>query len=54
MEGEQKGNDLLIVDFLRLPKRFSWRRYRTDLVGFLLAWGMVGAFIGFYIWMSTW
>jgi hypothetical protein len=54
MEHKPDGNDLLIVDFLRLPERFSWRRYRIDLVGFLLAWTMVGAFIGFYIWMSTW
>lgn len=28
---------LLIVDFLSLHKKFSWERYRTDILGFLAA-----------------
>ena len=30
---------LLLVDFLSIRKRFTWARYKTDLIGFL------GAFI---------
>ncbi|UCE17225.1 MAG: sodium:solute symporter family protein [Gemmatimonadota bacterium] len=34
-----KGVDqgLLIVDLLSLPKRFSWRRYRIDILGYMAA-----------------
>ncbi len=32
---EEQG--LLIVDLLSLPKRFSWARYKTDIIGFLFA-----------------
>lgn len=35
---EEEGHALLIVDLLRLPQRFSYRRYRLDVIGFLLAW----------------
>ena len=35
---EEDGHGLLIVDLLRLPQRFSYRRYRLDVLGFLLAW----------------
>lgn len=35
---EEEGYSLLIVDLLRLPERFSNKRYRVDLIGFLLAW----------------
>ena len=35
---EEDGHALLIVDLLRLPQRFSYRRYRLDVIGFLLAW----------------
>lgn len=35
---EEDGHALLIVDLLRLPARFSLKRYRLDVVGFLLAW----------------
>ena len=34
----EEGHSLLIVDLLQLPRRFSWKRYRLDLIGFLLAW----------------
>ena len=35
---EEEGHALLIVDLLRLPQRFSYRRYRLDVIGFLFAW----------------
>src|SRR5262249_44526558 len=35
---EENGHSLLIVDLLRLPRAFSYRRYRLDVIGFLLAW----------------
>ena len=35
---EEEGHALLIVDLLRLPRTFSYRRYRFDVIGFLLAW----------------
>lgn len=35
---EEDGHSLLIVDLLRLPRRFSYKRYRLDVIGFLLAW----------------
>lgn len=35
---EEEGHALLIVDLLRLPRTFSYRRYRYDVIGFLLAW----------------
>jgi hypothetical protein len=36
---------LLIVDLLRIKKKFSWARYRTDIIGFAGAVGIVIAFI---------
>ncbi len=38
---EADGRGLLLVELLKLPQLFSWRRYRADLGGFLLAWGFV-------------
>jgi hypothetical protein len=35
---EEEGHSLLIVDLLRLPRTFNYRRYRLDVIGFLLAW----------------
>ncbi|HEY8462199.1 MAG TPA: hypothetical protein VIM99_17550 [Blastocatellia bacterium] len=35
---EEEGHSLLIVDLLRLPRTFTYRRYRLDVIGFLLAW----------------
>jgi hypothetical protein len=35
---EEEGHSLLIVDLLRLPRTFSFKRYRLDVIGFLLAW----------------
>ena len=35
---EEEGYSLLIVDLLRLARTFNYRRYRLDVIGFLLAW----------------
>lgn len=40
-DSEAEGRGLLLVELLDLPRKFSWRRYRADLGGFLLAWGFV-------------
>lgn len=42
---EEKGHSLLIVDLLKLRSKFSFKRYKIDLVGFLLAWLFVVAII---------
>lgn len=38
---ENKGQSLLIVDLLQLPSKLSFRCYRVDIIGFLVAWGIV-------------
>ncbi len=40
-EADSRG--LVLVDLLRLPKTFSWRRYRTDLGGLVVALAFVAA-----------
>ena len=44
-DAEANGEGLLLVDLLRLPQTFSIRRYRTDLVGFAGALGVVAVLI---------
>jgi hypothetical protein len=34
---EENGQSLLLVDLLSLPKKFTFKRYREDIVGFLKA-----------------
>jgi hypothetical protein len=51
---EENGHALLIRDLPVLWRRFSFRRYRIDLLGFLAAWLIVAAFAGFYWWLSGW
>ena len=41
----RRGESLLLVNLLSLPKNFSWRRYRVDLTGFLNAWAIVAGII---------
>ncbi len=43
LEAEANGEGLLVVDFLSLPRTFSFRRYRSDLVGF--AWAMLATLL---------
>jgi len=43
---EQQGHSLLLVDLLSLPRKFSFKRYRVDVVGFLAATILILAIIG--------
>jgi hypothetical protein len=49
---EEEGHSLLIVDLLRLPRRFSYRRYRYDVIGFLLAWLWVVLLLALGYWVT--
>lgn len=49
---EEEGHSLLIVDLLRLPKTFSYRRYRIDVLGFLLGWLWVVLLLGLGYWLT--
>lgn len=49
---EEEGHSLLIVDLLRLPRRFSYRRYRLDVIGFLLAWLWVALLLALGYWIT--
>jgi hypothetical protein len=49
---EEEGHSLLIVDLLRLPRTFSFRRYRLDVIGFLLAWLWVALLLVFGYWIT--
>ncbi len=50
---EEEGHALLIVDLLRLPRTFSYRRYRLDVIGFLLAWLWVVLLLALGYWITT-
>jgi hypothetical protein len=54
MSLEENGHASLLRDLLELRRSFSYRRYRIDIVGFVIAWVAVFAFIAFYYWMSKW
>jgi hypothetical protein len=49
---EEEGHSLLIVDLLRLPRTFSYRRYRLDVIGFLLAWLWVVLLLALGYWVT--
>jgi hypothetical protein len=49
---EEEGHSLLIVDLLRLPRTFSYRRYRLDIIGFLLAWLWVVLLLALGYWVA--
>jgi hypothetical protein len=49
---EEDGNSLLIVDLLRLPRRFSYKRYRIDVIGFLLGWLWVVLLLALGWWVA--
>ncbi len=42
---EEQGHSLLLVDLLKLPKKFSYRRYRVDILGFIAALLLILAII---------
>ncbi len=44
---------LLIVDFLSLKKRFTWKRYRIDIIGFLTATGIALFLILSAMWLAN-
>lgn len=54
MKSEENGQASILRDLLKLYSTFSYRRYRIDVEGFLLAWVFVFLFIAFYCWMATW
>lgn len=49
---EEDGHSLLIVDLLRLPRTFSFKRYRLDVIGFLLAWLWVVLLLALGYWIT--
>ncbi len=49
---EEEGHALLIVDLLRLTRTFSYRRYRLDVIGFLLAWLWVVLLLALGWWIT--
>jgi hypothetical protein len=49
---EEEGHALLIVDLLRLARTFSYRRYRLDVIGFLLAWLWVALLLALGYWIT--
>ncbi|HKQ76972.1 MAG TPA: hypothetical protein VJ810_24975 [Blastocatellia bacterium] len=49
---EEDGHSLLIVDLLRLAQTFSYRRYRLDVIGFLLAWLWVVLLLTLGYWIT--
>ena len=49
---EEDGHSLLIVDLLLLARTFSFRRYRLDMIGFLLAWLWVVLLLALGYWIT--
>jgi hypothetical protein len=49
---EEDGHSLMIVDLLRLPRTFSYRRYRLDILGFLAAWLWVALLLILGYWLT--
>ncbi|MFQ6116409.1 MAG: hypothetical protein ACE5NG_20310, partial [bacterium] len=48
----EKGHSLLIVNLLRLFKNFSYKKYKVDLIGFVLAWLIVFLIIAVTVWFA--
>jgi hypothetical protein len=51
---DQHGQASLLRDLLKLRSTFAFRRYRVDVIGFIVAWLFVLAFIAFYWFLSKW
>lgn len=49
---EEEGYSLLLVDLLRLPQRFNYRRYRIDVIGFILGWIWVVLILALGWWVT--
>ena len=54
LHDDENGQASILRDLLKLQSTFTWRRYRVDLVGFIVAWIFVLAFIAFYWALSKW
>jgi len=50
----QNGQASLLRDLLKLRSTFTFRRYRVDVIGFIVAWLFVLVFIAFYWLLSKW
>ncbi|MEL6611485.1 MAG: hypothetical protein AAFQ53_05290, partial [Bacteroidota bacterium] len=50
----RRGESLLLVNLLSLGDRFSVARYRADLGGFLVAWGLVAGFLVLALALTAW
>ncbi|MEM9839335.1 MAG: sodium:solute symporter family protein [Pseudomonadota bacterium] len=48
----ERGHSLVLVDLLKMPGAFTWAKYRIDVGGFLVAWGVVGLLFLFG-WFTT-
>lgn len=51
---DENGQASVLRDLLKLRSTFTFRRYRVDLLGFLVAWLFVLAFIIVYWLLSRW
>ena len=51
---QEAGQASLVRDLLKLRTTFSFRHYRVDIVGFVVAWLFVFAFIALYWMLSKW
>jgi len=51
---QETGQASLVRDLLKLRTTFSFRSYRVDVVGFVVAWLFVFAFIALYWMLSKW
>jgi hypothetical protein len=49
---EEAGYALLLVDLLRLPRCFSYLRYRIDVLGFIAAWVWVLLILTLGYWIT--
>lgn len=51
---DENGQASVLRDLLKLRSTFTFRRYRIDVLGFLVAWLFVLAFIIVYWLLSRW
>ena len=53
-KGASKESDgLILVDLLSLRKRFSWKRYRVDIIGFSVATAIVLFLLAFMVFLGN-
>ena len=54
MHEEENGQASILRDLLKLRTRFTLRRYRVDVIGFIVAWLFVLVFIASYCVLARW